>query len=346
MATLWGKQYTRGELLRRVGDIRQVASAQAVELADGSERGVREVILRNAAGLDVTVATERGMSITDLRYRGIPIPFTTAVGTVHPAYGDLRGLNWLKSWMAGFLTVCGLSQVGSPCVDNGEELGQHGRAAGIPARNVSWGGEWEEDDYFLYVEGSVRETAMYGLNLVMNRTVWAALDEARFWIEDTVTNHGFAPAPLMLLQHINIGFPLLDASSRLVLPACRSVARDDDAKPGLATCCEFQAPTPGYKEQVFYHYAEPGEGPAEVRLENPAFNQGQGLAMVMRYDPAEYPVLVEWKQMSEGIYVVGLEPANCHVEGRTGERERGTLPMLEPGEERSFNLEIEFRSSM
>jgi hypothetical protein len=53
-------------------------------------------------------------------------------------------------------------------------------------------------------------------------------------------------------------------------------------------------------------------------------------------------VLVEWKMMGEGAYVVGLEPANCHVEGRCVERERGTLQILEPGESRRYRLEISF----
>jgi len=44
--------------------------------------------------------------------------------------------------------------------------------------------------------------------------------------------------------------------------------------------------------------------------------------------------------IGEGLYVVGLEPANCGVEGRAKERERGTLQFLEPGEKRYYNLEI------
>jgi hypothetical protein len=44
--------------------------------------------------------------------------------------------------------------------------------------------------------------------------------------------------------------------------------------------------------------------------------------------------------MGEGAYVLGLEPGNCHVEGRARERERGTLEFIEPGERREFSLEI------
>ncbi len=41
MAKLWGQTYTRQEILRRVGDMSQVASATPFELVDGNQRGVR-----------------------------------------------------------------------------------------------------------------------------------------------------------------------------------------------------------------------------------------------------------------------------------------------------------------
>jgi hypothetical protein len=49
---------------------------------------------------------------------------------------------------------------------------------------------------------------------------------------------------------------------------------------------------------------------------------------------------VEWKQMGEGFYVVGLEPANCRAGGRLVERENGDLEMLEPGQIRKYKIEI------
>jgi len=42
--------------------------------------------------------------------------------------------------------------------------------------------------------------------------------------------------------------------------------------------------------------------------------------------------------MGHGVYVLGLEPANCRVEGRS--RARGTLQFLEPGECRDLQVEI------
>ena len=341
MAKLWGREYSRAELLRRVGDISQLASVQPVELVDGNQRGVRSVNLRNAAGLDLSVVTDRGMAITDLRYQGIPVPFISPVGSVHPAYSDLHGTDWLRTWPGGFLTPCGLTQVGSPGQDGSEELGLHGRLAGIPAHNVTWGGEWQGDEYLVGVKGVVRETAMFSWNLELTRRVWTGMTGSSFWIEDRVENLGFTPAPLMILQHINLGFPLVDATTRLELPAHTTVARTEVARGGMEHYLEFQDPTPYYSEQVFYHYLQPdAQGQVEVRLVNPAFNDGQGLGVSLRYALEEYPVLTEWKQMGEGLYAVGIEPGNCRVEGRVLERERGTLQVLKPGESRSFRLQI------
>ena len=50
------------------------------------------------------------------------------------------------------------------------------------------------------------------------------------------------------------------------------------------------------------------------------------------------PELVQWKLPGRGEYVMGLEPANCLVEGRAKERDWGTLQVMEPGETRTYDL--------
>ncbi len=343
MIRLWEKPYTRLELLRRVGDMSQLASAQPFELVDGIESGVRGVWLRNAAGLELCVIADRGMGIASLLYRGIPIPFTSAAGTVHPSFTEPHGLAWLRSWPGGFLTPCGLTQVGSPCIDEGVELGLHGRLSSLPAKGLAWGGEWQGESYVIWVKGCMRETSVFGENVLMTRTIGMQLDDPGFWIEDRVENQGFTPAPHMFLQHINLGFPLVDVDSILELPAHTTQPRDEAARLGLDQYCEFSVPISGFQEQVFYHELESDlQGQVEVRLLNPTFASGRGISFTMKYAKADYPVLVEWKMMSEGLYVVGLEPANCHVEGRVHERKMGTLQTLAPQEVRTYRIDMGF----
>jgi hypothetical protein len=52
------------------------------------------------------------------------------------------------------------------------------------------------------------------------------------------------------------------------------------------------------------------------------------------------PVLVQWKMPGEGTHVLGIEPANCHLEGRAADRIRGTLVSLAPGQMVEYNLEL------
>ncbi len=343
MPALWSHTYTRSEVQRHVMDLRHLADIRSFELSDGPERGVRCLQVRNAAGLDFTILADRGLALYDLQFRGVPLVFISSVGVTHPAFAEQPGRGWLRTWAGGFLTPCGLTQVGSPCDDNGEELGLHGRLSNLAAQQLAWGADWQGDRYVLWAEGLLHETSVFGVNLVMKRRISTVLDEAKMRIEDRIVNHGFEPAPLMLLQHFNLGFPLVDSTTRLILPAHATVPRDDVARPGLDHCLEFDDPIDGYQEQVFYHDLQAAaDGNVEVRLTNPAFNHGQGLSVAWRYSKTEYPVLVEWKMMRAGFYAVGVEPGNCRVEGRVKERERGTLQMIAPNETRTFSIEVEF----
>ena len=343
MSELWGNQYPRQELMERLGDLRQLAEVRPFEFTDGPARGTRAVSIRNAAGLAFCVLLDRGLSVYDLQYRGVPVPFMSTAGAVHPAYFDPTGTGWLRSWPGGFLTPCGLTQVGSPCQDGEERLGLHGRVASLPAENAAWKAEWQGNDYLLWVEGELRESVVFGENLLLRRRIWTKLDAPSLWIEDKVENQGFRETPHMFLQHINLGFPLVESTTRLILPEHNTQPRDESAAAGLADCLSFSDPVTGCDEQVFYHDLTPdADGRVEVRIVNPAFNDKQGLGLTLRYSKDQYPVFVEWKMMRAGTYVAGLEPANCRVEGRAAERAAGRLQFLQPGEVRTYAIKVEF----
>jgi len=282
------------------------------------------------------------MSLTDVSFEGIPLAFKNPMGSVHPAFFSDRGLDWLRTWPGGFCTPCGLTHLGEPCTDEGEKLGLHGRVSGIPAREVFFGGQWTDElTYELHVEGSVREAATFAENVVLTRRVVSRLGDPAFVIEDRFENEGYETTPHMFLQHINLGFPLIDDGARLLLPSCRTTARNAGAEAGLRECREFCSPQAGFSEQVFYHQPEgDSRGMVTVGVVNPSFGGGSGIGVAFTYERKEYPNLIEWKMMKEGTYVVGVEPSNCLVEGRDKERQRGTLQFLEPGETRTYRIEI------
>ena len=85
------------------------------------------------------------------------------------------GLGWLRNFPGGLVTTCGLTYAGAPCEDNGEKLGLHGRFSNTPASNVWVDGEWEGDDYRMWAVGKIRESRLFGENILLKRKVSAVL---------------------------------------------------------------------------------------------------------------------------------------------------------------------------
>lgn len=349
MPLLYGEKLSRREILRRVGDVSQIAGVRRVTLREGREEGVEVALFRTGTGFEFTVLISRGMDISQAEYCGRALAWRSATGDQHPAFFEPEGFGWLRSFYGGLVVTCGLTYAGAPGQDvlnlQGKEIpyefGLHGRVSNTPAYAVWADGEWQEDDYVFWCQGRVRESMVFGENLVLTRKIIAKLGESKFWIQDVVENWGDTPQPLMLLYHINGGYPAVAPGGSLLAPTQSITPRDAEAEEGKELYAQFQEPTPGYKEKVYYHeMVADDEGKVTTALVNPSFNKGQGFGFYVTYSKEQLPYFTEWKMMREGTYVVGMEPANCHVEGRAKERERGTLQWIQPGESRRFDLEI------
>lgn len=340
MAYVFGKEFTRWELMRRIGDISQIAGAKKIILDSGKASGVHAVEIKTGTGLSFTVLPDRGMDIAWADYKGIALSFISKTGVVSPYYYEPNGNGFLRGFYGGLLTTCGLTYMGAACEDNGKSLGLHGRAANTPAEDVCVTNTWQDDDFIIQVGGKVRESVVFGENITLARVIQARLGENRIVIKDTIENCGFESQPLMLLYHCNFGYPLLDSETKLILPAGTVKARDLVAERGINNNREFSEPTSGYLEQVFYHDLIPGvDDKISVGLVNKNLLES-GLGVYINYDKKQLPNFIEWKQMGEGDYVVGLEPATWYPEGRNEARKRGELKFIEPGESKEFSLEI------
>ena len=346
MVKLFGTEYSEKELLKRVGDVYQVGGVRLVELDDGVERGVRAAEFRTGSGLDFTVLVDRGMDISTATFNDQSLAWRSSTGDVSPAYFEEPGLRWLRSFYGGLVVTCGLTYAGAPNMDQGKELGLHGRVSNTPASNVYADGVWRDGEYWMWVQGKVRETSVFGENIELFRCISAKLGEPKIYIYDQVTNLGHQETEHMILYHINAGFPVVDAGTRLVAPVLDYRPRDKDAEVEKELYASFTGPIRDFRERVYYlDMAEDEEGKVNAALINPDFNNGQGFGFYIKYPKAELPKFSEWKMTGEGTYVVGMEPANCWVEGRAKERERGTLQYLKPGECREYHLEIGALSS-
>lgn len=330
---------TRAQLAGRVGDVSQIASGRLIRLTDGPEDGVRAIDVRVAGGIHALVLADRGLDIGPAWYAGEPLAWTSPTGITHPAYwtSDV----WLRSFYGGLVFTAGLQNVGAPNTDDGESHGLHGRIGNLPARNVTVETAEENDRLVLVVRGDVRETTVYGEDLVLRRTLRFPVGEPVVEIHDEVVNMGYRPAPLYILYHVNPGYPVLDAGSRLIAPQAQVVGLDDGAKAAEAEHAVFRAPTEDFKAQVFEHRFGPAV-PDRVRvsLVNEAYAPTAGIGLSVTFDRRQLPRLWQWRMLAKGLYVTGIEPANCSVQGRSVDRAAGTFPQLAGGASASFDLEI------
>ena len=340
MANLFNELISKENLMKRIGDISQIAGAKLYELSTGKAKAVSAVDIKTGTGFEFTVLPDRGMDIAWCSYKGIPISFISKTGVVSPNHYNEEGLGFLRGFYGGLLTTCGLTYMGAPNKDEGENLGLHGRASNTPAEDVSIYQEWEEDEFVIRLRGKIRESRVFGENITLIREIVTRLGSNKIVITDTVENCGFDTQPLMLLYHCNFGYPIVSKDTTLYTNSKVITPRDQEAEKGISEYNTFEEPTHKYAEQVYYHDIVPhSENIAKATLFNPTINN-HGLGAYVQFDKTQLPYFIEWKQMGEGDYVVGLEPGTWYPEGRSKARERSELQWLKPGEKRLFHLEI------
>lgn len=339
MVKLFGTTFSRRDLLAYTGNMAQIGGIRPLTLAAGREQGVRGFDISTGTGFEFTVLADRALDITRAAFRGRSLSFHSALGQAHPAYHDPHGLGWLNNFPGGLVATCGLRNAGAPSTDEHEAFGLHGRVGNLPAEELGFWTEWKDGEYWMYVKGTFTEGVMFGNTLRLSRQISARLGSNHITIDDTVENLGGEPTAHMMLYHCNLGFPVLSPSAKLLTNSATVTPRDAVAAPGLDEYDVFQPPTPGYAEQCFYHeMVTDNAGDVRVALMN--YELDGGLGVYLKYHKKTLPIFTEWKQMGFGTYVLGLEPANCHVEGRAAERSKGTLQVLQPGEQRAYHLEL------
>lgn len=307
-----------------LGNPLQTRGAEQYVLQSGKGDGMHFLYIRNGLGLEAWMSLDRAGDISRVSFKGDNMGYFSPCGYVAPQYYDGVGLGFLKSFTAGFFTTCGLSAVGSPCVDNGEELPLHGTVSHIPA--VLNG--IEESEEGIQVLLTVTDAQIFGRKLVMKRMYTFSYTENTFSVSDTVTNEGDAVAPYMIMYHCNMGYPLLSENSIVKIPNEGVSPRDEEAAKYIDTALNMEKPQSGYIERCYYYNVKQNNGIAKAGIFNPDIEKG----VIISYDKTTLPCFVEWKMMGKRDYVLGLEPTNSTPDGRNVLRENGTLNFLQPNE--------------
>ncbi len=308
---------------------KQIRGIEEYRTIGGRGDQMRYFHLRNGLGLDATICPDRCLDVTQLSFRGVNFSYLGAVGAVAPSYYKDFGDGFLRSFTGGFFTTCGLANVGNDCDYQEQHLPHHGRIGNIPAENCSY----QETDTSFIVRGTVREVLQGSTRLQLTREMTFSKLENKFTLQDTVKNIGERDAGVMLLYHINAGYPLLSEEVKIDISSVEMQGMSDFSQENIATWNTMEAPQQGGSVSVYMHrFGEVGQ----ASVYNPTLNKG----LKITFDPAALPCLNQWKLARKYDYVLGLEPGNCFPVGRSVAEETQTMDHLKEDEEKTYRFEV------
>lgn len=331
----------KSELLKYVGNLSQTGGCRHYILSDGWARGMRATDINTGNGLQYTVLPDRGLDISLASFKGINLVYQTCNGETHPAFFEPEGLGWLRTFAAGLLTTCGLTYLGPPCIDDGEQLGLHGRFSTIPSRQFADLSDWEGNEYRYKVRAIIEEGFLFGNKLRMEREITSLHGQNAIFLTDRITNFGNKPSPYTILYHMNFGYPLLSENTELILDPMITIPRDSDAASGMKDFRNFIKPQQDFREQVFLHTMKGNlNGNTTVTVRNKKIGIGVNISLNIN----QLPYVAQWKMMGWGEYVLGIEPSNVLSQSRKTLREENRLPVLQPDESITNIIKIEVES--
>lgn len=328
----------KDNIYRRVGCHEQLFGIQEMNLLQGKKNNMKALQMYNSKGMQLMILPDRAMDIASLTLGGINISFLSKTNLVHPAFfNEDRSRGFFRNFYAGFLTTCGLTYMGSPCSDEGEELGLHGLISNIPAEEVSSRVVWNEDEPILVASGLVKQAQVFGEHIVLKREIILYADKNELIINDSIENRGFTPVPFMLLYHMNYGYPFISPSCQIHIPSLEITPRDETSAADINMWNLIEDPDDYAEEQVYFHKMPIDKnGNANYLLINNELER----AVQVTYPSESLKWLTQWKCKKSGEYVLGVEPGNCHVLGRKKAKENNELEFLKPFEEKHYTIKI------
>lgn len=329
----------------KISNHRQLGGIETSVIDNGAGRGTRMAWINTGTGLRFKVVIDRAMDIADAFYNQHSLTWLSHAGITSPQPFSHRGTDWLRTFGGGLLTTCGLSHVGGPETDEFGERGVHGLISNIPAEIESiiqpdpFSGKLE-----MSITGVVKETKIFGPSLELRRTISATLGQATIRIHDEVINRANTPAPHMILYHFNFGWPLVDERTDMLWKGTWYSMEGDKAERIFKEGNEFKK----CQDSLSQHS---GTGEAVVAIDVTAdhsgkctcglFNEKLGLAIAMRFNKKQLPWLTNWQHWGKDEYVTGLEPGTNPPIGQAKARKENQLIFLEPGEKRSYDVELD-----
>lgn len=316
----------RKKLYQYVGSMQQLAYVRPMAYTEGRSSALKAFEVKNGE-LMFHVLADKCLDITDFSYKGMNINFLSKPGLQGRGHYDTNGEEALRSIMGGLFFTAGLENICAPCTIEGKDYPMHGRIRTTPGEHLGADAFWQDEEYVLQVQGEMREAELFGENMVLRRKITTCFGKKSITVTDSITNEAYRSEPLMLLYHINMGYPFLDEHTKLWIPTKKVTPRDEAARGHEDHYDRMDAPKDNEPEYVFIHDLKEDEaGDTFVCV----VNSEKNIALKIAFNRKNLPYFMEWKSIASGDYVIGLEPSNSSVYGKAYHVKNDCVHYLEP----------------
>ncbi len=303
----------------------QLIRIEHIEISSGRGKG-NEILQVWNGMLYFEVNVSRGFDIRACYFKGLPVSWFSPCAHASPSSYDPTGDGWNKGFEGGLLTTCGLEHAGK--VE--ENYGLHGRfsyqEAEIDEKRIT------KNEIIL--SATIREVKVGGYYYQLRRTITSDLLQNRIQVTDTITNRSSIRTPFMLLYHINWN-PLLflDEPSLITMQGSWELVRA--SKPSMMAT-KYSEMKDGEFDVISCTDVEHKDYQVKMQLKT------QEMQIEVSYDSRQLPVLTQWRLKGNGGNVISWEPGNVSTRGYQYHEKVGSLPFLEPDEEKSYSLTFRF----
>jgi hypothetical protein len=330
--------------LNEVNNHHQIGGIETSVLDNEPGRNVRIAWINTGSGLRYKVVIDRALDIADAFYNQYSLVWLSHTGITSPRPDSDRDVEWLSTFCGGLLTTCGLSHIGGPEKDEDGSRGVHGKISNTPVTLESViQPDITSGNLDMSITAVMKESKVFGPNLELRRTITSSLGSSHIKIRDSVTNYGNTSVPHMLLYHCNFGWPFVDEGTQIVWKGkcvSRGSKNDDEIFNEAVNYKICQKPLDKHRGT--------GEACGFIDVEANSndickaglYNKKLNLAVAIEYNKRQLPCLTNWQHWGPGEYVTGLEPGTNYPVGRSKAREQDKLIYLEPGERRSYELNM------
>jgi len=275
---------------KHVSNPSQLYAIRRYEMNEGPAKGIRLIEIDNGT-LRLLINESRGLDIFEACYKGQNLSFISKNGL-----NNLTG-DFVKRFEGGSLYTVGLDSAG---VREGFPL--HGSYHLLAPERVNI----LESEDAIEVVGEIRDSALFGKNLLLKRRIRLAKNESLVSVSDTLVNEGDKDEDYCLLYHCNFGYPFLSEDCALSFKEKSILSRTPKAKENLPSLKSFSRPIDNEFESVYFIDLKT----PEVKVRN------HEVELTFSFLNENMPHFVLWKSCASHDYALGLEPTTTFLDDK------------------------------